>query len=153
MFCWDTICIMNSSFIYWTLLIHRGKMLGRTKIEEFVKILLSLILCRCSFVNGSCASCSQISFNIKNGMNNRVLEDNGKLKETTVKNDVECFQNCYMDCRCTSFNVCGKICELNERNKFLLPNAVRIRRGCIHYAFPALQVNINIYESTKANEL
>ena len=66
------------------------------------------------------------------------------FKTFTVTMPVQCFRKCRSDCRCISFNyitVNQDNCELNEENKYLKPNAIRLKEGSQNYD---LVINYNV---------
>ena len=89
----------------------------------------------------TCAgSCSRMSFNVKNVIRDRALEGDRRLKNMVVENDPQCFSECSKDCKCLSFNVCGKTCQLNQANRMLARNSFRVKVGCRYYDMPIAKV-------------
>ena len=83
----------------------------------------------------TCSSCNQINFNVKNG-----VRDDKRLKNKIVENDSQCFYECYKDCKCLSFNVCGKTCQLNRANKLSAKTSFQVKGGCRYYDVPVAEV-------------
>ena len=104
---------------------------------------LFMILQRPAAFEKTCSSCNRINFNVKNGVRDRALGDDRRLKNTMVENDSQCFYECYKDCKCLSFNVCGKTCQLNRANKLSAKTSFQVKDGCRYYDFPAAEVSVD----------
>ena len=89
----------------------------------------------------SCNTCGQIDFNVEQAVHGRFLDDGRMLTTKIVKSDAECFLECSLDCRCLSFNVCGKSCQLNAGSRKLAKNSLRRKPGCHYYDFPPSEVS------------
>lgn len=85
-------------------------------------------------------TCFQIAFHWKDGLKDRVLNETNKIREITVKQEAECFFNCYQNCHCLSFNVCGTKCELNAANSFSTSVSIIKKEGCRYYDQPLDEV-------------
>ena len=85
--------------------------------------------------NSKCSSsfCSNNHFHIKDGVDDRILED--RIFKTIKIRDYrsECFVHCTMDCRCLSFNVYDQQCQLNADKKDMKNNSLKIKHGCSYY--------------------
>ena len=105
-------------------------------VFKLAVVLMALLLIPKEYGVCSCPTCSSSSFNIKDGIKDRTLE--GRVVKALTIDDYhsECFLKCSLDCRCLSFNVCGKQCQLNADRQDMKNNSLKIRRGCAHYDFP-----------------
>ena len=91
--------------------------------------------------NGKSSACSTDAFHIKDGIAERALVGR-TFKNSTIDGwHSECFLECTMDCRCLSFVVCGKQCQLNADKKEMRNNSLEIKKGCTYYDLHIEQVN------------
>lgn len=96
-------------------------------------------------VSSTCTFSTQRKFNVKDGVQDRILENKMMFKTTKVDVDPQCFSECSNDCRCLSFNVCGQICQLNAGKRLLGRNSLRVKPGCRYYDLPEEKVNLQYY--------
>ncbi|KAK2567523.1 Angiopoietin-related protein 1 [Acropora cervicornis] len=74
------------------------------------------------------------------------------FKNTSVSSFKKCFEHCVRDCRCISFNYVNKaatghdICQLNEENRYLRPNALKQMAG---YSYHDIVIDYNVEPGLK----
>ena len=123
-------------------------MFGKVFIHNSVLFLL-LVGISTGF-DQTCNTCDQIDFNVEQAVHDRFLDDGRNLTTKIVQSDTECFVECSLDCRCLSFSVCGKSCQLNAGNRKLAKNSLRRKPECRYYDFPSFEVSSSKNKSKSA---
>ena len=99
----------------------------------------SLVLVIAKF-DMSYSTCSSYSFHVKNGVKGRALDTRIFMTSNIHEFPNECFNKCTENCRCLSFNVCGKQCQLNTDKNDMKSVNLKVKKGCSYYNLQGSQV-------------
>ena len=97
-------------------------------------VMMALLLVFEKKGSGSPPSCSSDSFYIEDFVNDHSLGTRTFATSTMVEDgNTDCFLKCTKNCKCLSFNICGRQCQINADRKEMKNNSLTMKYGCIYY--------------------